>query len=117
VSVYVIVERIAYWDNSFVDEYVQLARATYGDYGARRIVLSYKNTLLEGDTPAGDLFAILEFPSEDAAKRWHASPEYQAAIQVRNRGSKDRMVIIDAGDSHASKIPNDAFELPPSPAG
>ncbi len=29
------------------------------------------------------IMAVLEFPDRDAARRWYASPEYQAAIPLR----------------------------------
>jgi len=38
--------------------------------------------------------AIIEFPSSEAAQRWYASPENQAAAKVRQSGATFRIVTI-----------------------
>jgi uncharacterized protein (DUF1330 family) len=39
--------------------------------------------------------AILQFPSQEAAKRWYDSPENQSAAKIRQSGGKFRLVTIE----------------------
>jgi uncharacterized protein (DUF1330 family) len=38
--------------------------------------------------------AIIEFPNSEAAKRWYASPENQAAAKIRQSGATFRVLMI-----------------------
>jgi uncharacterized protein (DUF1330 family) len=38
---------------------------------------------------------IIEFETADAARRWYASPEYQAAKAVRQGNSNLRLVLVE----------------------
>ena len=40
---------------------------------------------------------IIEFPSMLRAKEWYASPEYAAALKVRNQGALNRRLIFVEG--------------------
>jgi uncharacterized protein (DUF1330 family) len=47
----------------------------------------------EGDLP--DALVLLEFPSVAAARAWYDSPEYQAAIALRQKGATYRAILIE----------------------
>jgi uncharacterized protein (DUF1330 family) len=38
---------------------------------------------------------IIEFETADAARRWYASPEYQAAKPVREGNSNLRLLLVE----------------------
>lgn len=93
---FVIVERVATTgDESIQDEYAKLARDILPKYGARYLARSRNNDLLEGGGATPCCMALLEFPSLEAAHRWYASPENQAAARVRQRGATFRLVAVE----------------------
>ncbi len=49
--------------------------------------------VLEGPPLEGA--AILQFPSMEAARAWYDSPEYQAALTHRLKGSVSRVFLIE----------------------
>ena len=49
--------------------------------------------MLEGG-PAHNIL-IIEFDNAETARRWYASPEYQAAKAVRQGDSNLRLVLVD----------------------
>jgi uncharacterized protein (DUF1330 family) len=38
---------------------------------------------------------VVEFPDTATAKRWYASPEYAAALQVRDQALVRSLVLVD----------------------
>ena len=62
-------------------------------YGGRYLARGAKPEVLEGG-PAHNIL-IIEFESADAARRWYASPEYQAAKAVRQGNSNLRLVLVE----------------------
>jgi uncharacterized protein (DUF1330 family) len=93
---FVLVERLeTTGPESIQQEYAKLARDILPKYGAHYLARSQRNTLLEGDGPAPCCMAILQFPNQDAARRWYGSPENQAAAKIRQSGGKFRLVTIE----------------------
>jgi uncharacterized protein (DUF1330 family) len=93
---FVIVERLeTTGPESIQQEYAKLARDIFPKYGAHYLARSQRNVLLEGDGPVPCCMAILQFPSQDAARRWYESPENQAAAKIRRSGGKFRLVMIE----------------------
>ena len=93
---FVIVERLeTTGPESIQQEYAKLARDILPKYGAHYLARSQRNTLLEGAGPVPCCMAILQFPSQDAAKRWYESPENQAATKIRQSGGRFRLVTIE----------------------
>jgi uncharacterized protein (DUF1330 family) len=93
---FVIVERLeTTGPESIQQEYAKLARDILPKYGAHYLARSQRNTLLEGAGPVPCCMAILQFPSQEAAKRWYESPENQAAAKIRQSGGKFRLVTIE----------------------
>ena len=93
---YVIVERVATTgEESIQNEYAKLAREILPKYGARYLARSRNNALLEGEGALSCCFAILQFPSLEAVRRWYDSPENQSAARIRRGGAKFRIVAIE----------------------
>ena len=79
---FVIVERLeTTGPESIQQEYAKLARDILPKYGAHYLARSQRNTLLEGAGPVPCCMAILQFPSQDAAKRWYESPRIRPQLK------------------------------------
>ena len=67
--------------------------ASVKKYGGRYLARGARPEVLEGG-PAHNIL-IIEFESADQARRWYASPEYQAAKAVRQGNSNLRLVLVE----------------------
>jgi uncharacterized protein (DUF1330 family) len=92
VSAYVVVE-IEVTDPVGYEEYKKLAPPTIAQYGGKYLARGGTTETLEGDWSPKRL-VILEFPTFDQAKKWHQSPEYADAKQLRLRTTKSKMVLL-----------------------
>ncbi len=90
---YVVVE-IEVHDPARYDDYKKLAPPSIAAYGGKYIARGGKTETLEGGW-APKRLVILEFPSLEQAKKWHDSPEYRAARELRNQTAKSKMVAIE----------------------
>ena len=80
--------------------YLAMAQASVAAFGGRFLVRGGNPQPLEGDAPP-DRIVILEFPSRDAAVRFHASEHYAPAIRLRQSLSDGRLVLLDEFDGDA----------------
>ncbi len=90
---YVVVE-IEVHDPVRYDEYKKLAPPTIAAYGGRYVARGGKTETLEGGW-APKRLVILEFPSLEQAKKWHDSPEYREARELRQKTTNSKMVVIE----------------------
>jgi uncharacterized protein (DUF1330 family) len=73
--------------------YGPLIVASVKQHGGKYLARGAKAQVLEGG-PAHNML-IIEFENADAARRWYASPEYQAAKAVRQGNSNLRLVLVE----------------------
>jgi uncharacterized protein (DUF1330 family) len=92
-SAYVIVE-MTVTDSLRIEDYRKLAGASVAQYGGRFVVRGGRSVTFDGDWRPQRL-VVLEFSDLEQAKRWHASPEYRAACQIRDRAASTRMVAVE----------------------
>lgn len=92
-NAYVIVE-MTVTDPVRIEDYRKLAGASVAQHGGRFIVRGGRCESLDGDWHPQRL-VVIEFPGLEQAKRWHASPEYRAACEIRNRAASTRMVAVE----------------------
>ena len=81
-----------------VDAYRRYQRAfpaVFAKFNAKVLVADEAPVVLEGDWPR-DKIVILAFPNEAEARRFGASPEYQAIAKDRKAGA-DAVVIMARG--------------------
>lgn len=81
-----------------IDAYRRYQRrfpAVFEKFNAKVLVADESPVALEGDWPR-DKIVILEFPDEVEARRFGASPEYQAIAKDRKAGA-DAVVIMAKG--------------------
>lgn len=73
--------------------YVAKVPATLTAFGGKFLARVPGPELLEGG-PAPGRAIVLEFPSIDDARRWHASPEYQPIMRMRQAASQGTLLLL-----------------------
>ena len=76
------------------EEYKKWSSAAMQAHGAEVCVRGGKVEVLEGDW-APERLVILKFPSFEAAKAFHASPEYGKARAARQGAAVMRMIVVE----------------------
>ena len=75
-------------------EYAARATQTVAAYGGRYLARNGAKHPLEGPVPDRRV-VVMEFPSVEQAKAWHASSAYQAIIGIRHSASTGNIFIIE----------------------
>jgi uncharacterized protein (DUF1330 family) len=91
-SAYILCE-IEVTDAERYEAYKALAPAAIARYGGRYLVRGGETVTLEGDWQPARV-VVLEFPSLDAARTFHDSPEYRAAREQRKGAARMNMVAV-----------------------
>jgi uncharacterized protein (DUF1330 family) len=89
-----IVFEIDEWDSSFRDAYGPPTRALVTKHGGRVLASNRTPARLEGERAVPTVVVLIEFPDEAAARAWHADPDYQPLIAMRNTGSRAEAVVF-----------------------
>ena len=63
-------------------------------YGGEFVVRGGSKEVLEGEWPEQRV-VVLRFPSMDRAKAWHASPEYEGPLKLRQSASEGKMIVVE----------------------
>jgi uncharacterized protein (DUF1330 family) len=63
-------------------------------HGGRFLSTGERTAALEGAAPKK--VQVIEFPSVEAAQRWHESREYRDARTIGALAGKSRMVVVEA---------------------
>lgn len=90
-----LVANFAITDREGYQLYLQKARQTLIDHRAEVLVAEYTAEVLEG-TPA-PVTVVMKFPSMEAAKAWHESPEYQAIVHHRLDSTENGFGVLCEG--------------------
>jgi uncharacterized protein (DUF1330 family) len=89
-----IIAQINVTDPAKYQEYAKLAGPATLKYGGRFLVRGGTKSVLEGEVPYQRI-VVTEFPDVEAAKRFYASPEYQAARERRIGAADFSMMVIE----------------------
>ena len=84
-------------NNSWQEKYLAPKAELVAKHGGRYIALGSPEKL-EGNREAPSALVIIEFPSAEAAKAWHADPKYQPLMALRQSGSISEALLV-AGKS------------------
>ena len=76
------------------EAYRPLAAAAVQQYGGKFVMRGGVTEPMEGEWP-NRRRVLIEFADMAAAKRWYFSPEYQAAIKIRQANSNGRTAILE----------------------
>ncbi|KAA3448250.1 DUF1330 domain-containing protein [Mesorhizobium sp. SARCC-RB16n] len=74
--------------------YRSRAAASIERYGGRYLVRGGQVETLEGEWHPGPLI-VVEFPDVERARRWYASAEYAAALDVRDAALSRHLILVD----------------------
>ena len=102
-AAYVIVD-VEVRDPGAYEEYRRRVPATLEPYGGRFIVRGGASETLEGDWRPQRV-VVLEFPTVERAKAWHASPEYAAIAPIRHRHARTNFLTVVDGVAGATAAP------------
>ena len=92
-SAYVIAE-IDVVDPAAYDDYRKQVLAVVTKYGGKFIVRGGKIEPKEGGwTPRR--IVVVEFPSLAQAQKWYDSPEYAPLIELRQKASKGKLILVE----------------------
>ena len=92
-SAYIVFIRESSTDQDALSRYSALVGPTFSGRSVKVHVAYGRQEVLEGLDSDG--VVVLEFPSWNEAKSWYDSPEYQAAIPVRQGGASFRAVLVE----------------------
>ncbi|MFD2245602.1 DUF1330 domain-containing protein [Pontibacter ruber] len=90
---YIIVE-IDVTDPATYEDYKKLTPASLVPFDGKFIVRGGAAETLEGDWQPKRI-VVLEFPTMEKAKAWHASEEYAPAKAIRQQASHSRMIVVE----------------------
>ena len=90
---YVIVN-VSIRDPERYKDYIQAATPTVAAHGGRYVARGGRAQKLEGDV-AVNRVVVLEFPSYGQAKGWYDSPEYQAALAIRQSCATGTIILVE----------------------
>ncbi len=88
-----IIARLTVSDPESYKAYAAAATAAQAMYGAKVLVRGGKAEALEGEHRPRNV--VLEFDSYEAAKRYYHSPDYQAAIALRQPFAEGEIVVVE----------------------
>jgi uncharacterized protein (DUF1330 family) len=76
------------------EQYKAASPSAIAAHGGRFVVRGGETAVLEGDWNPKRL-VVVEFDDLEAAKRFYDSPEYQAAMKLREGAAKLNMVAVE----------------------
>ena len=80
-------------DEANYPQYIAANKAAFDKYGAKFLVRGGQGQVYEG--PAASRLVVIEFDSYQAALDCFHSPEYQAALKLRQKFSKAHFAIVE----------------------
>lgn len=90
---YVIVN-VSISDPERYNDYIRAATPTVAAHGGRYVVRGGRAEKLEGDVSVNRI-VVLEFLGYAEAKGWYESPEYQAALAIRQSCSTATLILVE----------------------
>lgn len=81
-------------DATAVEGYRSRAAASIAQYGGRYLARGGTVEALEGEWRPNRI-VIVEFPDIERARAWYRSPEYAAALQVRDAALTRNLILVD----------------------
>jgi uncharacterized protein (DUF1330 family) len=82
-------------DDSWVKEYTAKTEAIVTRHGGRYLVRGATMERLEGSDPLPHVMVVIEFPSMEHARAWHADPEYAPLIKLRQAGCDIELILAE----------------------
>ena len=80
-------------DEANYPQYIAANKAAFDKYGGKFLVRGGRSQVFEG--PAASRLAVIEFDSYQTALDCFHSPEYQAALTLRQKFSKAHFAVVE----------------------
>ncbi|MBX9605712.1 MAG: DUF1330 domain-containing protein [Gammaproteobacteria bacterium] len=77
-------------------DYGNAALTSLAKFGVKALAVSDAPVALEGASPYGR-YVLLEFPDQATAQAWYDSPEYQAAVPLRQANAETGFLVAVPG--------------------
>jgi uncharacterized protein (DUF1330 family) len=91
-----VISEVEVLDDERAARYRELAQDSIARYGGRYLASGAVPEALEGRWPGERRLVIVEFPSMQRAREWYASPEYAAALAVRQGALARRLLLVES---------------------
>lgn len=85
-------------DRGWVQEYVRDVTKLVEKSGGRYLARTPNVEKLEGESPAPQIFLIIEWPSREAALGFYESDEYSPYLKSRLAGAKGELSLVAGED-------------------
>jgi len=85
----------------WIPAYIGPANALVAKYGGKYLARTASHERLEGQGEAAALRIIIEWPSQEAAKKFMNDPEYVPHLKARTAGSNSHHFLIEGKDDLA----------------
>ena len=95
---YYCVAEIEITDQSWVPAYVKNVTRLVEQRGGRYLARTSKIEKIEGERKVPQIFLIIEWPSEDAAKAFYECDEYRPYRRNRIAGAKNEFLLVAGED-------------------
>lgn len=92
-----VIAQIDITDPTVFAEYQALVPATIAAFGGEYLVRGGAQVALEGDAPSSRT-VVIRFPDMAAARAWHASPEYEKPLAIRQASATGTLMLVDGLD-------------------
>ena len=89
-----IISDVTIRDQDAFQTYRSRAAASIAHYGGSYLVRGGQVDTLEGEWHPTPLI-VVEFPDIEQARRWYASAEYAAALDVRDAALSRHLILVD----------------------
>lgn len=86
-------------DEAWIPDYAANVLDLIHRHGGRYLARSANIQILEGNPPAVDLVAILEFPNMNALRAFMADPDYAPYAESRRAGTESHFTALDSTDA------------------
>jgi uncharacterized protein (DUF1330 family) len=89
-----LISQIEVHDPQGYEEYRKLVGASLAKYGGKFVARGGKVDVLEGNWRPKRV-VICEFESLTRAREWYDSPEYKPAMDIRQKTSDAKIIVVD----------------------
>lgn len=85
-------------NEDWIKPYVAEVMTTVKKYGGKYLARTGSHQKMEEGGEDVALFAIVEWPSKEAATQWFESPEYKPLLEARRGGAKCSHHLVECKD-------------------
>ncbi|NNE66582.1 MAG: DUF1330 domain-containing protein [Pyrinomonadaceae bacterium] len=88
-------------NEDWIPAYIGSVNALVAKHGGKYLARTASHERLEGEGEDAALRAIIEWPSEEAAKNFMSDPEYAPLLKARAEGSISEHFLVEGKDEFA----------------